>query len=190
MQNHQDPKIGEQKPKPSYAALLIDMQEEYVAELSQKDRELIIPSQIAVIRYCAANKIPVILIEHDWDVHGSTIRALQDAYDSAENRPTVYKDYANVFTNTDLDSILKSLSVNYLLLMGMNASGCVKHTALGARGSGYGFFTSAKLIADAEIVNNRVNDSNKSRQWYIDRGILVEKKTFVDDYAHPEELFK
>jgi nicotinamidase-related amidase len=53
----------------------------------------------------------------------------------------------NAFTNQQLDRYLKKLSIDTVLLTGINANACVLATALGALQHGYNITTSKDLIA-------------------------------------------
>ena len=54
-----------------------------------------------------------------------------------ENDPKVIKHYANAFTKTCLDSLLKTLGVNTVFLCGLSATGCVLGTYFGGMDHDY-----------------------------------------------------
>ncbi|PIN80954.1 hypothetical protein COV11_02915 [Candidatus Woesearchaeota archaeon CG10_big_fil_rev_8_21_14_0_10_30_7] len=59
------------------AVLVIDMQEHFIG-YNNPDRDLLIPSQLNVLTYCAQQDIPVIKIEYG-DPWNKTISELSDA---------------------------------------------------------------------------------------------------------------
>ncbi|MCX6716928.1 MAG: isochorismatase family protein [Candidatus Taylorbacteria bacterium] len=59
---------------------------------------------------------------------------------------------------------MKKLKAKQILLMGINANGCVQDTAMGAIKRGYKVITSLGIIANSK--GNDLKLSSKNLKWY------------------------
>lgn len=130
------------------AVLLIDMQKQFLNEHSKESKNIIIPSQLEVLDYCAKVDVPVVLVEYSYN---DTILVLKDKLRFVPRNKKVVKHHDDAFddrTGPNLEEVLDSFDADYLVFMGINANSCVKATASTALTLGYKICTSADLIAD------------------------------------------
>jgi nicotinamidase-related amidase len=146
--------------------LLIDMQEDFLIEIDETERQKMIEQQKKILHACSLLDIPVIILEYS--NHGSTIEDLQKCLDSVVRTSTITKPRNDGFVRTKLDKQLRQLGVGKLLLMGVNASACVASTGKGGKRYGYEIITSLDLIADPPDWEH-----NKSQDWYEENGLLA-----------------
>ena len=132
------------------AALLIDMQPEFVRLLEEQTRMRLVTAQAMVIRHCARHDIPLVVIE--LARRGITIDELYGDINHVPRLARITKTGNSGFFGTGLQVTLKKLNVESLLLMGVNASACVMLTATGAISRGYTVITAPDLIADEQSI--------------------------------------
>jgi nicotinamidase-related amidase len=150
------------------AVLLIDMQDHFVDGLGEREEVAhLVLSQIAVLRRCQKENIPVIVLEYDGC--GKTIPDLEAELTSIRMVIRVTKSQDSGFSGTKLDDKLRDLGVGTLLLMGINADACVLKTAKDARKLGYVVITNTELIACPNQTAASYGD------WYRVNGVFVEK---------------
>ncbi len=173
------------------AVLLIDMQDFFLKEVSEEEKKSEIPYQLEVLDYCKDNNIPVFVLEYL--ECGETTRILKEKVDSLPVKEYVTKSRNDGFFKTNLETKLRSYGIESILLIGVNASGCVKETAEGAIRAGFKIMTSKDLIADPEwyvteefIINKNGGHgkSDNSAPWYKEYGI------YRDDYKELLRLIK
>ena len=127
---------------------------------------------IRVLEYAGRNKLPVLVLEYHGE--GSTIDVLKEKVDSLATTVTyVAKPHDSGFKNTDLDERLKQLSVSEVVLMGINASACVKATGESALKNGFGITTSLDLITDHPSVLSPLGIGHRSVNWYKQHGVVA-----------------
>ena len=132
--------------------LVIDMHDELLKNISPKELKQQLLSQLNVFNFCGQNGIPVFALEYaGW---GSTTSILKERIDSLENKIFITKVFDDGFDGTILENELKKQGVSTLLLMGINASFCVRLTAQGALDRGYKIMTAGDLIANPEKIQN------------------------------------
>jgi nicotinamidase-related amidase len=112
--------------KSSLGVLLIDMQDNFLEYIEDKEKKKLIKNQIGIIYLCEVYDIPLIFLEYEGN--GRTIGELQEAAQKVRVKIALEKSYDDGFANTDLADKLRALSIDTLLLMGINASACVKRT--------------------------------------------------------------
>lgn len=134
------------RPCNSTAVLLIDMQEKFMPGLSKGSQEMIVPAQVRVLRECAAENIPLIVIEYKYD--GPTLALLEEEIKHIPTVHRIVKQADDAFSEPVLLTTLSRLGVERLLLMGVNASMCVQQTAASALKEGFEIVTARNLIAD------------------------------------------
>ncbi|MEA2097834.1 MAG: isochorismatase family protein [Patescibacteria group bacterium] len=149
--------------KDGLVVILIDMQQIFLDGLKKKNRERIIANQIFIIRWCAQENIPVVVLEYRGS--GETIDVLAKELKKIEDLRIILKSYDNGFYYTELKDVLEERNAKNLFLMGINASACVKRTAIGAREEGFSIITSNDVIGG--------NNDDNSISWYVENGIVV-----------------
>jgi len=147
----------------SLAVVLIDMQEDFLMKVIQKSKDRILTNQIIIIRHCAENDIPVIVLEGDG--YGPTIPLLIEEVVKVPRHEIIIKSAYSGFSNKDFESHLDDLKISSLALMGVNAGACVLLTAEDALNKGFLVKTSEEVIA-ASIFHNK----NNHIPWYKSNG--------------------
>ncbi|MBT6691550.1 cysteine hydrolase [Candidatus Parcubacteria bacterium] len=148
------------------AVVLIDMQKGFVGNLKSGDKGRIVPNQIAVLRHCRENNIPIIVLE--FKGYGETIKEIRVELGDIQQYKTIIKGYDNGFKKTNLDQHLRSLNISTLFLMGINADCCVKRTANGALRRDY------QIIISNDVISGQSgHSSDNSIPWYEKKGALV-----------------
>ncbi len=123
------------------ALLVIDIQNEFLPFMSETDRKSAMDTINKAIAIFHEKKLPVIRVYHH-DIErgphpGSEGFEFPKSVQITENDPKVIKHYANAFTKTCLDSLLKTLGVNTVFLCGLSATGCVLGTYFGGMDHDY-----------------------------------------------------
>lgn len=129
--------------KQHMAVILLDMQEIYVEGIKEKDA--LIKNQIALIRWCAAEDIPLIVLEVPG--RGKTLPCLLEEIARVPRTRTLEKEYNDGFSNKELDLQLKEYGAKAILLTGINADLCIKDTVKGGMSQGYDLLISPVLIS-------------------------------------------
>jgi len=122
------------------AVLLIDMQDYFLNEEKRK----LIPNQIAVIKECKKNDVPIVVLEYSGC--GETTSELQKELKGVSNCHKLIKSSDSAFGSTRIDNLLRQLKAKTLLLMGINACACVLETGKDAVRNGYEVVTSDMII--------------------------------------------
>lgn len=209
----------ERIPSKKLAVLLIDMQDSFLKEVAEEEKRREIPYQLDVLDYCKDNNIPVIVLEYE--LYGETVPVLKKKVDSLPVKEYITKSYDDGFfelkttkrshtygriiklldeklldddfLKTEVEDKLRAYGIDSILLMGINASGCVLRTAESAVKLGFKIITSKDLIADPEwyvsgqfIVTSdgKHGTSDNSAPWYKEHGI------YRDNYKELFELIK
>lgn len=149
------------------AVILIDMQPGFVSRLRRGEADRIVPSQVAVLKFCKEKNIPIVILEFFGS--GSTVQTLADEIGSYDKVKIIEKNYNDGFRNTVLNAHLKLIGAKKLFLMGINADFCVRETAEGAIERGYKIITSDKVIAGMPH-----HSQNNSLPWYRKNGVCVD----------------
>lgn len=152
----------------SLAVMLIDMQTAYLAYLQEQERDLVTCAQIEVIRKCALQDTPVIVIEYD--DKGPTLECLRKEVAHVPRHYWITKMQSDAFGSKELWQVLEELKAGKLLLMGAYASYCVLKAATSALKRGHSIVTSDTLIIDPFDEASR----GKSLEWYSQNGTLIE----------------
>jgi nicotinamidase-related amidase len=163
--------------KDNLAVIIIDMQDFFLEKFTNEKRKVLIENQSRVIAFCMTRKIPIIFVEYQG--RGTTTAILQQAVKDVSDTEIVIKDSNGGFTNTNLDEILHNKNVKNIVLMGINASGCVQDTAIGALHRGYQVITSRGVVASS---TKRDSDLNTSKKWYSENGLFFEDTDGLIDY--------
>lgn len=154
--------------------LLIDIQNVFVDHLRMGAKERIIPKQIEILKKCEENHIPIYVIELDAPDFPKEIMELNSQVDEAlkniQGKVLVIKKSDNAFTGTRLEEMLTEQNITHLLLMGVNAQGCVLDTAKTAIDKGFKIITSSDLIAGQPT--DREDDC---APWFKENGVYFQR---------------
>ena len=151
--------------------MLVDMQDFFLKRIPAEKRKELILNQAAVIQLCARKKIPVIVLEYEGTGRGKTVSSLTEETQRVKPNFLIRKPHNSGFRNTNLNEILKRLGTKDIVLMGINGSGCVQDTAMGAVGRGYRIATARGVIASS---SERDNNLSTSKKWYSKTGKFFE----------------
>ena len=130
---------------PNSTVVLVDMQPNFVKAVRHGRAAVIIEHQRQILRKCAREDIPVIVLEYENE--GSTIKELTDALQYVPRSVVISKSRNSGFTNPELETQLQKFKTEAILFMGINAAACVKVTAEHAIDCGFEIMTSVDLIA-------------------------------------------
>jgi len=175
-----------------YAVLIIDMLEEFVrGRLKAEAAQKIIPHIKTLIEYARKKNIPIIFandshypgIDYEFSLWGPhALRGSSEARVVEELAPTeqdyvIYKRRYDAFMYTDLDTLLRELKVDTLIVTGIHTHICVQNTVLGA------FYRGYKVIIPIECVAAIDEEWNK-------RGLEYMKKFAGAELISLEQLLK
>lgn len=175
--------VGKTTMKP--ALLLIDVQNQFMPMMSEKDRKdapQYINWYMMLFRHY---NLPVIRVYHSdpkWGpAPGSEGFAFDTVFKVEERDPMVIKTYGNSFTRTNLDSLLQAKGINTLFLCGLSATGCVLATYIGASDHDYKVFMlkDALLSHDADLTK-AVQEFTSTISWEALKLLLENSSGQVD----------
>ena len=133
------------------AVVIIDMQYGFYtrgnALQTQELKDLVLRQQ-QLLTWAKKEKLPVVFFEYDG--YQETDYALTSTLWGKPFK-TITKFDDNAFTGPSKDEAneyFDSLDIDTLIIAGINASGCVKRTTIGALAEGYKVITAADLQAD------------------------------------------
>ena len=160
------------------AVLVVDMQDFFLKKLNLEVRKELISNQQKVVDYCCNNDIKVIFFEYDAGgvPRGHVTRLLKNSVTTSAKTMTIIKKNNSGFTKTKLDDILKKLKIKKILIMGVNANGCVQDTSISAIKRGYRVITCNGLIASSS--RSDMNLSSNNKRWYVKNTKIFDR---VDD---------
>jgi nicotinamidase-related amidase len=161
----QEVKKSESPVKP--ALLVIDIQNEYLKYMSDDDKKFAMEVINGAIWTFHQMKLPVIRVYHtdlNWGPKpGTEPFEYPKSVIISEDDPKVVKNYASVFTKTELDKILKERGCNTLFLCGLSAVACVLATYYGAMDRDYKVFMIKNgIISHNSSYTNVIRDITES----------------------------
>jgi len=166
-ENEIDKEIDIVRHTKNLTVVLIDMQKYYTSNLTKKEYRKIVSAQKQVIIACVEFNVPIVVLEYD--SRGSTIPSLSKELELHQRTTIIKKPQDDGFVKTNLDDVLKDLDSRPLLLMGVNASGCVLKTAVTAVSLEYKVLTSENLIADKRFETI----SHTCQKWFSENGCFI-----------------
>lgn len=131
------------------AVLLVDMQTKLLKRHDRYAAQKMIDAQYRVLQYCIEHSLPVVSLELSTRRYGSTINLFGEFLSSYPRHRLFEKDIDNGFSNPGLETYLVSQDMEDVLVMGINASLCVRATAQGALNAGFSVFASQDLMRDS-----------------------------------------
>ena len=152
-------------------AVIIDMQPLYLYGIREKENDREIPYMLETLEFCYRNDIPIFTVETEGA--GDTIKVLKEKLDACGAR-NIQKQNESGFDGTELMAELNREGVKTILLMGINASVCVKKTAEQALDLGYEICTSKDLIAEPAQWRFGYK-TYESRTWYEANGVYCDR---------------
>lgn len=149
------------------AVVLVDMQIFFLKNLKPDIKKELIANQLKVINFSIAHNIPLIVLEYKAGgiLRGKTTKGLQEKIQKISRVKVLIKESNSGFTKTNLDQILKEAKITKLVLMGINANGCVQDTAIAALRRKYTVASSKGIIANT--LSSGMELSKKNKDWYM-----------------------
>lgn len=154
-------------------AIVTDMQRFFLKRFPLSVLNELINNQEKVIDFCIKNKIPFILLEYKTNhiIKGNTIERIESRVNK-NLLEKIKKENNSGFVNTCLDTTLKKLNTKKIILLGVNANGCVQDTAISAIHRGYKVITSQGIIASTS--RKDLSFSKNNRDWFKKNTIFLE----------------
>jgi len=133
------------------ALLVIDIQNEYLPRMDEKDTKPGMEVINFYIELFRKNGFPIIRVYHTDPQYGPKPGSEAFEFPASvaikPDDPKIVKNYASAFKKTDLDKLLREKGCNTLFLCGLSAVGCVLATYHGALDLDY----DAYMLKDALI---------------------------------------
>lgn len=161
---------GGHKPNDT-AVIIVDMQDFFLKNLNKSLYKTLVENQLHVINTCLKNKLPFIILEYKCRgiSRGTLIKDLDEKIKNV-HKEVLIKENNSGFTQTKLESILKELRVKKILIMGVNANGCVQDTTIGALKRGFKVITSCGVIANTS--RHDLELSKRNKDWFLKNTML------------------
>ena len=136
--------------RPNTALLVIDVQNGVVT--GAHERDAVVANVGSLVDKARTEGVPVVWIQHcDAGLpHGSEQWQIVPELAPDEAEPQVEKSYGDSFEDTNLESVLSSLAVGRLVVVGAQTDMCVRSTLHGAFVRGY----DATLVSDAHTTED------------------------------------
>ena len=146
--------------------VVVDMQDCFLKNVNSAVQKELFNNQGMVLDWCYEEHIPVIFLEYsDKQVsRGKTSSLLSTRVDGKQTH-VILKDSNSGFVNTHLDTVLRQHKVNQIIIMGINANGCVQDTAIGALRRKFQVITASGIIVNSYTLDMKLTPNNKS--WYL-----------------------
>lgn len=136
------------------ALLVVDIQNEYLPVMDQKDVKPGMEAINTVIGIFRKYHYPVIRVQHtqigQGPAPGTEAFAFPKTVPVTVDDPQIIKNHPSAFTKTSLDSLLKAQGCTAVYLCGLSAVGCVLATYFGAMDRGYDTY----MVREAIISHN------------------------------------
>ncbi|MBI5126601.1 MAG: cysteine hydrolase [Candidatus Taylorbacteria bacterium] len=157
--------------KKNIAVIIIDMQDFFLRNFPVSISNKLLDNQKEIINICVIKKLPFILLEYKAGgiIRGETTLKLRKLL---KNSKVIIKANNSGFTHTNLDEILRDVHIGTVLLMGLNANGCIQDTSIGALHRGYKVITSKGIIASSS--RKDLTLSKRNEQWFKNNTIFFE----------------
>jgi nicotinamidase-related amidase len=137
--------------RPNTALLVIDVQNGVVA--GTHERDAVVTNVGNLVEKARQEQVPVIWVQHSSNglAKGSDEWQIVPELSPAEAEPLVEKSYADSFEDTTLETVLSSLGVGRLVVVGAQTDECIRSTLHGAVVRGY----DATLVSDAHTTEDQ-----------------------------------
>jgi nicotinamidase-related amidase len=138
------------KNRPNTALVVIDVQNGVVD--GAHERDAVVANVSSLVEKARSEAVPVVWVQHSSEqlVKGSDTWRIVPELTPAATEPLVEKNYGDSFEDTDLESVLSSLKVGRLVVVGAQTDECVRSTLHGAFVRGY----DATLVGDAHTTED------------------------------------
>jgi nicotinamidase-related amidase len=136
--------------RPNTALLVVDVQNGVVAGTHARDA--VVANVGSLVEKARQESVPVVWVQHSDErtVRGSDRWRIVPELTPDDAEPLVEKHYGDSFEDTTLESVLSSLGVGRLLVVGAQSDACIRSTLHGAFVRGY----DAILVSDAHTTED------------------------------------
>jgi nicotinamidase-related amidase len=137
--------------RPNTALLVVDVQTSVVEQAHERDA--VVANVGSLVERARRERVPVVWVQHSDEqiVRGSEGWRIVPELVPSDAEPLVEKHYGDSFEATTLETVLSSLGVGRLVVVGAETDACVRSTLHGAFVRGY----DATLVSDAHTTNDQ-----------------------------------
>jgi nicotinamidase-related amidase len=137
--------------RPHTALLVIDVQRGVVA--GAYERDAVVANVGRLVEKARRERVPVVWVQHSDEqlARGSDEWRIVSELSPGDAEPLVEKHYGDAFEDTTLESVLSSLGVGRLVVVGAQTDACIRSTLHGAFVRGY----DATLVRDAHTTEDQ-----------------------------------
>ena len=137
--------------RPNTALLVVDVQNGVVA--GAHERDAVVANVASLVDKARREHVPVVWVQHSDDdlARESEDWQIVPELSPVDAEPLVEKNHGDSFEATDLETILSSLDVGRLVVVGAQTDACIRSTLHGAFVRGY----DATLVSDAHTTEDQ-----------------------------------
>ena len=137
--------------RPKTALLVIDVQNGVVG--GAHERDAVVANVGSLIEKARQQRVPIVWVQHSDEqlARGSEEWRIVPELNPGDAEPLVEKNYGDSFEATTLETVLSSLGVGRLVVVGAQTDACVRSTLHGAFVRGY----DATLVSDAHTTEDQ-----------------------------------
>ena len=137
--------------RPKTALLVIDVQNGVVG--GAHERDAVVANVGSLIEKARQQRVPIVWVQHSDEqlARGSEEWRIVPELNPGDADPLVEKNYGDSFEATTLETVLSSLGVGRLVVVGAQTDACVRSTLHGAFVRGY----DATLVSDAHTTEDQ-----------------------------------
>ena len=131
--------------RPNTALLVVDVQNAGVEDAHERDA--VVANVDSLVEKARRERVPIVWVQHsDEDLaRGTDEWQIVPELSPADAEPLVEKSYGDSFEDTNLETVLSSLGVGRLVVVGAQTDACIRATLHGAFARGYDTI----LVSDA-----------------------------------------
>lgn len=136
--------------RPHAALIVIDVQNNIVAEAHDRDR--VVANIATLVDRARESGVPVVWVQHSGEHLPRGTEGWQFVKELVQRtaEPVVHKQWADAFEETDLEQVLATRGIGHLWVTGAQTDECIRSTLHGAITRGY----DATLVADAHTTED------------------------------------
>src|SRR3954470_23050962 len=137
--------------RPNTALLVVDVQEGVVREAHERDA--VVANVGSLVEKARREQVPVVWVQNSSEPlrRGSEAWRIVPELTPDDAEPLVEKNYGDSFEDTILETVLSSLGVGRLVVVGAETDACIRSTLHGAFVRGY----DATLVSDAHTTGDQ-----------------------------------
>jgi nicotinamidase-related amidase len=137
--------------RPNTALLVVDVQNGVVRQ--NHDRDNVVANIGHLVDRARHEGIPVVWVQHEDEqlIKGEDDWGIVPELNPVAAEPHIEKAYGDSFEDTPLESVLSSLGVGHLVVVGAQTDACIRSTLHGALVRGY----DATLVSDAHTTEDQ-----------------------------------